>query len=282
MTTQLKIHPDFERYLAPLDAEELKLLEEDILVNGVRESIKTWQGYIIDGHHRYRIAKKFFQEIKVEELDFQDEGEVIEWMASNQLGRRNVTPATFTLLLGELYESRRAKGEAKLTAEEIAEEYGVSERTVRRGIQVRRGLAEIGDEDLEEALKQGRATQKEVLEKIKQRDRDAQAPSYKNGFTEAVEKLAHQLDGAISRVRTTAAALDALFSQHDQILRTFAPEIAAFHTKLEPEQREAYKLKSLYVCPADSHKDCDCFGSGYVDSVTFDQMVERLKKNSEV
>lgn len=276
---QLKINPEFERYLAPLEQEEVKLLEEDILVNGVRESIKIWQGYIVDGHHRYRIAKHYGYEIRTEELDLASEAEVIEWMSANQLGRRNLTPAAYSILLGELYDRRRAQGGEGTTAEEIAEGFGVSERTVRRGAQIKRALADIGDEELEDALKAGKVSQKEVLDKIKARDEAANTPTYKNGFTQAVEKMAHQLDGAISRVRTTIAALDALFGQHDQLLRAFAPELATFHTKLEEEQREAFRLKHLYVCPADEHRDCDCFGAGYVDSVTFDQMVEKLKKN---
>lgn len=278
---QLKINPEFERYLAPLEQEEIRLLEEDILVNGVRESIKVWQGYIVDGHHRYRIAKHYGYEIRTEELDLANEAEVIEWMGANQLGRRNLTPAAYSILLGELYERRRAHGEATATAtaEEIAEGFGVSERTVRRGAQIKRALDEIGDDELEDALKAGRVSQKKVLDKIKARDEAANTPTYKNGFTQAVEKMAHQLDGAISRVKTTIAGLDALFGQHDQVLRAFAPELASFHTKLEEEQREAFKLKGLYVCPSDTHRDCECFGAGYVDSVTFDQMIEKLKKN---
>jgi hypothetical protein len=60
--------------------DEYKLLEQSILDEGVRDKIVTWQGYIIDGHNRYKIAKKHGLTFETIEKEFDTIEDVKDWM----------------------------------------------------------------------------------------------------------------------------------------------------------------------------------------------------------
>lgn len=56
--SQLKIDPEFQSKIPPLQFEEEQQLEQNIIVEGrLLNPIITWNGYILDGHTRYRILK---------------------------------------------------------------------------------------------------------------------------------------------------------------------------------------------------------------------------------
>ena len=60
MNETLHINPKFEQIIPPLSEDELSRLEENIIKHGkVTDPIKTWNGIIIDGHHRYKIIQKY-------------------------------------------------------------------------------------------------------------------------------------------------------------------------------------------------------------------------------
>ena len=87
----LRVHPEFEDLIYPLAHEELLDLEASLQAKGCLDPIKVWQGYIIDGYHRYRICEEKNIPYDVLDMDFEDEWEVKKWMIDNQLGRRNLT-----------------------------------------------------------------------------------------------------------------------------------------------------------------------------------------------
>lgn len=89
------------------------------------------------------------------EREFPDKDHAMLWVLKNQLGRRNLNNYQFDLLVGQEYElEKRLEGrpriteekesntklaqsglvisEPKPTAEKIAEEHGISEKTVKR------------------------------------------------------------------------------------------------------------------------------------------------------
>ena len=106
---ELKINPEFESKIPPLDADELKLLEENILSEGVViNPIITWNGVIVDGHNRYRIIQQH-PEIKftIHEKQFEHQFEALAWICKNQLGRRNLTPEQKKYLIGKQYEAEK-------------------------------------------------------------------------------------------------------------------------------------------------------------------------------
>lgn len=91
---ELKIHDEFSQLipkLSPIIFEELKA---DILQRGILDPLLVWNGYIIDGHHRYEIAKSQdpplpFYITEIKGLD--TESDVIKWMIRHQVSRRNIS-----------------------------------------------------------------------------------------------------------------------------------------------------------------------------------------------
>lgn len=164
MEFNLIADPKFRDKIPPLTDDEFKQLEENILEAGeIYEPIVVWNGVIIDGHNRYKIAQAH-PEIKwsIRGMDFVDEWAATEWMYKNQLGRRNLTDEQRKYMIGKMYEARknskggdrrsedfsnaqsgRLKGEKdnkEGTAGEIAKELGVGHNTVRRAEQFAKGV----------------------------------------------------------------------------------------------------------------------------------------------
>jgi len=107
--SQLKIDPEFQSKIPPLQFEEEQQLEQNIIAEGrLLNPIITWNGYILDGHTRYRILKKHgFIKFEVEEIQIANKYEALAWICKNQLGRRNLSPERKKFLLGKEYESTK-------------------------------------------------------------------------------------------------------------------------------------------------------------------------------
>ena len=58
MRQELKTDPEYESIIPKLTDEEFKQLEENLLADGVLAPLIVWNGTIVDGHNRYRIAQK--------------------------------------------------------------------------------------------------------------------------------------------------------------------------------------------------------------------------------
>lgn len=86
-----QIKKEFQELIPKLSEDEFRQLEQNILDNGIRDAICTWNGYIIDGHNRFEIAQKHGLEFKTLEIHLDSEDDVKVWMVSNQLGRRNIS-----------------------------------------------------------------------------------------------------------------------------------------------------------------------------------------------
>ena len=77
--SQLKIDPEFQSKIPPLQFEEEQQLEQNIIAEGrLLNPISTWNGYILDGHTRYRILKKHgFIKFEVEEIQLANKYEAL-------------------------------------------------------------------------------------------------------------------------------------------------------------------------------------------------------------
>lgn len=109
MLDNLKINPEFEKLIPPLSDDEFELLESNILSEGeVFTPIFTWDGYIIDGHHRYKILLNHTNiKYRVAEKTFTNKYEAMAWICCNQLGRRNLTPNNKKYLIGKRYDAEK-------------------------------------------------------------------------------------------------------------------------------------------------------------------------------
>jgi len=96
----MQILQELEALIPPLTPEEYKQLERNILGEGIRDPLVTWNGILVDGHNRYRIAQEFDIDFVTVEKEFADINAVKEWMVNNQLGRRNLPE----FVKGELHD----------------------------------------------------------------------------------------------------------------------------------------------------------------------------------
>lgn len=80
----------YKDLIPPLADHEKAGLEEDIKHYGCYCPIITWNGYIIDGHHRYEICTWYKLSFRVEEREFEDEISVKRWIIEHQFSRRNL------------------------------------------------------------------------------------------------------------------------------------------------------------------------------------------------
>lgn len=114
MLENIKINPEFERLIPPLVEDEFELLERNIVLEGeIYTPLFTWNGYIIDGHHRYRILCKHKNiKFRVIEKEFENKYEAMSWMCNNQLGRRNLTPENKKYLVGKKYDAEKNRNGA--------------------------------------------------------------------------------------------------------------------------------------------------------------------------
>lgn len=103
--SQLKIDPEFQSKIPPLQFEEEQQLEQNNIAEGrLLNPIITWNGYILDGHTRYRILKKHgFIKFEAEEIQLANKYEALAWICKNQLGRRNLSPERKKFLLEQIF-----------------------------------------------------------------------------------------------------------------------------------------------------------------------------------
>ena len=145
MQNDIRIDPEFQSLIPPLSAEELAQLEASLVADGCQDSLKVWQGLLLDGHNRYEICTRLGIPFETAAVNLPNRDAAADWIDRNQLGRRNLTPDAFKLLLGRRYNRRKkaAGGRADRelsgdqndlpkTADLLAAEYGVSAPTVKR------------------------------------------------------------------------------------------------------------------------------------------------------
>ena len=152
----IQIDSEFQALIPPLSAEERAQLEANIVADGCRDPLVVWGDTLIDGHNRYEICTRLGLPFEVVSREFDGREAVMDWMDANQLGRRNITPDQFTLLLGRRYNrAKKAQGgtganqheqsgktyHSAKTAQVLADEYGVSEKTVRNAGQYAEAVA---------------------------------------------------------------------------------------------------------------------------------------------
>lgn len=158
VVAEFRVDPAFKAMIPALSNEEFDQLEKNILADGCRDPLTVWNGILLDGHNRYEICTKHNLPFKTVSVNLASREAAEDWVDANQLGRRNLTPDSFKLLLGrrylrlkktqgtnnqyaqaksgdekpqnEVFQSERDKPSS--TAAVLAKEHGVSKGTVER------------------------------------------------------------------------------------------------------------------------------------------------------
>lgn len=147
---RFEIEPQLETLIPPLAPEELRKLEEGLLLEGrCLDPLTTWRTpdgrtLLLDGHHRDRSRRKYhLPPPLLVELYLPDRQAAEEWIRRHQLGRRNLTPLTASYLRGASYNVRKGtqgrrratqnpQSEDKRTALLLATEFRVGRATIER------------------------------------------------------------------------------------------------------------------------------------------------------
>mgnify|MGYP001191822013 CR=1 FL=1 len=75
---QITVDNELKSYIRPLKDEEFEKLKESILIEGIRDPLVVWQGILLDGHHRYKIAQELGLEYKIVEIELPNKEAVKE------------------------------------------------------------------------------------------------------------------------------------------------------------------------------------------------------------
>lgn len=200
----ITIMPELEELLPGIPAEEKEALRKSIESEGIRDSLLVWrmandQGQtiriLVDGHNRYRIAESLGwppERLPVVDYEFDDMEEVKGWIIANQLMRRNLTDIQRSYFRGKIYIARKQEhgGDRKSsgqndhlkTSEILAEQFGVSEKTIRRDAAFAKAVDELSPErqaavlaGKEKLSKPGKANAAPVDESPENEPEDSQA-----------------------------------------------------------------------------------------------------------
>jgi hypothetical protein len=87
-----QIDREFHSLIAPLQPEERRQLESNLLAEGCRDPLVTWRGTLLDGHNRLEICTRLGIPYKTCEIELPNREAALLWIEENQLGRRNLTP----------------------------------------------------------------------------------------------------------------------------------------------------------------------------------------------
>jgi site-specific DNA-methyltransferase (adenine-specific) len=239
------INQEFKNLIPPLSEDEYNQLEQNCIAEGIRDSLVTWQGTLIDGHNRYEIATKHNLPYKTIEKEFDNENEVIEWIIYNQFGRRNLSNYQRSLLalkLKPMFEEK-AKGkqlstlkqntvsqisderEEINTKKELAKIAGVSHDTIAKVQKIEQEAAPevkqkllIGEMTINKAYKDIKTNEKRN-ERINLTKKITLSEKYKQNFIlgDSIEELKKINDNSVDCVITDPPYGINYISNHRQI-----------------------------------------------------------------
>ena len=236
----LTVDPEFRDLIPPLNEEELKLLEANLVADGCESPLIVWNGVIVDGHNRYAICRKHDIPFSIQEKHFDTREEVMLWMLRNQLGRRNLNnyqrselalkfeplfahASEKRMLAGKLVDppQNSAEGSGE-TRKQIAKMAGVSHDTIKK---VKR-LHEHADEETKSRLRRGEMTVNKAYNELMQKEHEGETkicdrcrkeksitafavPSNRHGFSSVCRECEKEISAATSSKTEVAASTPA-------------------------------------------------------------------------
>jgi len=161
---EIIIDQEFKWLLPALDQATYAWLEENILEHGCMNPLVLWNGILIDGHNRYAIVQKHGLPFNTVNMEFDSRDDVIIWIISTQVSRRNLTAKQLTFFRGLHYNTEKKiitnesgtnqhsevvchndnQPQMQSTGVRLAEHYNVSPSTIIRDSQVAEAISAIG------------------------------------------------------------------------------------------------------------------------------------------
>jgi N6-adenosine-specific RNA methylase IME4 len=101
----------------------------------------TWNGILVDGHNRYRIAQEYDIDFVTVEKEFADMNAVKEWMINNQFGRRNLNNYQRSVLALQLEDVFKAKAKEN----QIRKPDFVPQKSAEQKVETRQEIAKVAN-----------------------------------------------------------------------------------------------------------------------------------------
>jgi ParB family chromosome partitioning protein len=203
------IDSEFKALIPPLAPEELAQLEANILQDGCRDPLVTWQGILIDGHNRFAICSKHGLGFETVEREFADRQAAELWMIGNQMGRRNLENIDKVPLLERKREILACQAKERMesgrnqhspvenlpqasdkTRDAVAAEIGVSGKTY----DALRKVSNEGTDELKQAVRDkkfGASTAAEISQLPAETQREIASLPTRKEIVEEVKKHVH-------------------------------------------------------------------------------------------
>jgi len=160
---EIIIDEEFQSLLPVLDKETYASLEDNLLRNGCMFPLVVWDGILIDGHNRYEICMNHGIAYTTVAKEFESRDEVLIWIVTNQVARRNLSPVQLTYYRGLHYrtDKKLSRGSNQYsyngagaqngpqqkegaTASRLSEYYKVSRNTIKRDAKASEAIDAIG------------------------------------------------------------------------------------------------------------------------------------------
>jgi hypothetical protein len=262
---QIIIDRDFQYLLPELDEKTFSDLEADILENGIRDSLVLWDGILIDGYNRYKIAQMHDLPFNTVSMDFASRDEAMIWIIWNQIIRRNLTPFQLRYFRGLHYHADRrittneeglnqyseverqngVQPQTQSTARKLAEKYNVSPRTIDRDSRLADALIVLGEvsPDAKMSILSGET-------KVTRAELDALL----TGSEETAIEIAKSIDNGTfaehraidaQRASTESMSLDSAFSRISDIIKRELTGLSRTYSPSEVKNALRSHIKAL-------------------------------------
>lgn len=199
--SKVKINPEYERLLLKLPKTEYEALKESIKAEGLHFPITVnGEGFILDGHHRYRICLELGVEPKFEVKTFPNKLLEKKFVIEANLKRRHLTPFQRAELAYPLLEIERQlakqrqlatlkkgnklpissfelNGEKGQSRDIVARKAGLSPITFQRAVKI----IEEGSEEIKENVRRGEVSIAYAYKMVKKREEKAVTPKLPEG-----------------------------------------------------------------------------------------------------
>lgn len=257
---------ELKSFIPPLLDAELAQLKANLLANGCKDPLLLWEttkdviglgsefepAYVlIDGHNRYGICKEFGITFNVQLLSFNSFKEVKEHMIDLQLGRRNLNAQQASYLRGLRYNTEKndvidnllskkeeidsdgqnvhLEKEPKITtAERLAKEYNVGEKTIRRDAAFAEGLEKLTPTLRNEVLSGKKKVDKNKIQLLAKSNEENQS-------IDDIEKVDEILQKVTKEKSTENNQIDIAQEKYNKVLSTI---------------NEAYQTRSIQAFEA--------------------------------
>ncbi|HXT31361.1 MAG TPA: hypothetical protein VN716_18815 [Vicinamibacterales bacterium] len=271
-----RVDAEFEQVAPPLADDEIDALERQVTQHGILAPLVVWQGVLVDGHNRFRLARRHRLRFDVREVLLLDRASVVAWICDQALARRSLTPLAAAYLRGKRYEtakrdsaSTRFEPDARRgqsdhaagftrTDERLSKEIGVGARTIRRDAEFARDLDLL-------VVRMGVELRNEILGRKLQMTRRDVHLVVERALVDVGEVRRFADDARLKRRRAPRAVTgeeEAKFFQREIVQWMYDAEQKVCAVELSCGHQEPYKTRGDGKPSKAKTKSCKTCGSG--------------------